>query len=55
MRTDVDHEHHHKNRHLAEKMEGWIGIAMVAAIVVLGVFLIYGVITTGQASPSWMQ
>lgn len=49
------HHHHHKNRHLAEKFEGFIGIAMVAAIVVLGAILIYGLINTGSTAPSWMQ
>ena len=49
------HQHHHKNRHLAEKFEGFIGIAMVAAIVVLGAILIYGLINTGSSTPAWMQ
>jgi hypothetical protein len=57
MSPDTGHEahHHHKNRHLAEKFEGFIGIAMVAAIVVLGAILIYGLINTGSSTPSWMQ
>jgi hypothetical protein len=47
--------HRHKNRHLAEKFEGYLGIAMVAAIVVLGVILIYGIMNTGGTTPTWMQ
>jgi hypothetical protein len=47
--------HPHKNRHLAEKFEGYLGIAMVAAIVVLGAILIYGIMNTGASTPSWMQ
>lgn len=46
---------HHKPRHLAEKFEGMVGIAAVAAIVLLAVGLIYGVLTTGSADPSWMK
>ncbi len=55
MGVDLGHEHHYKNKHLAEKAENWIGIAMVAVIVVLGAFLVYAVITTGQGAPSWMR
>jgi hypothetical protein len=46
---------HVKPRHFAEKFEGMVGIAAVAAIVLLAVGLIYGVLTTGSATPSWMQ
>lgn len=53
--TGHHHHHHHKNRHLAEKFEGYLGIAMVAAIVVLGAILIYGLIHTGSTAPAWMQ
>ena len=47
--------HHHKPRHLAEKFEGLVGIVMVAAIVLLAVGFIYGILTTGNADPKWMQ
>ena len=47
--------HPHKNRHLAERFEGLLGILMVAAIVVLAVGLIYGVVTTGDTTPTWMR
>lgn len=59
MSPDTGHEAHrhhpHKNRHLAEKFEGFIGIAMVAAIVVLGAILIYGLINTGSTAPAYLQ
>jgi hypothetical protein len=40
---------------LAEKFEGVVGIVMVAAIVLLAVGLIYGILTTGDTTPSWMK
>jgi len=46
---------HQKPRHLAEKFEGMIGIVMVAAIVLLAIGLIYGIVTTGDVEPKWMQ
>lgn len=46
---------HHKPRHLAEKFEGLVGIVMVAAIVLLAIGLIYGIMTTGSTEPKWMQ
>jgi hypothetical protein len=58
MRTpghDHPEGHHPHNRHLAEKFEGYIGIAAVAAIVLLAIVLIYGLATTGSSTPSWMR
>lgn len=56
MRTDAGHEEHHpKNRHLAEKMEGWVGTAMLAVIVILGVFLVYTMLTGAPSEPVWMR
>jgi hypothetical protein len=56
MHTETDHEiHHHKPRHLAEKFEGLIGMAMVAALVVLGAILIYGIMSTGDATPAYLR
>ncbi|WP_293907723.1 hypothetical protein [Phenylobacterium sp.] len=46
---------HHKPKHLAEKFEGMVGIIMVAAIVLLAVGLIYGILITGSPDPKWMQ
>ena len=46
---------HHKPKHLAAKFEGMVGVIMVAAIVLLGVGLIYGILTAGDTTPKWMQ
>lgn len=46
---------HHKPRHLAERFEGMIGVIMVIAVAILAVGLIYGIVTTGDTSPKWMQ
>lgn len=46
---------HHKPKHLAERFEGVIGIVMVAAIVLLAIGLIYGIVTTHDTTPSWMK
>ena len=53
--TDVHVHHPRKDRHLAERFERLIGVVMVVAIAVLAVGLIYGVITTGDATPAWMR
>jgi hypothetical protein len=58
VRHEGDHEplvHHRRPRHLAEKFEGYIGMAMVAALVVLGIILVYGLMKTGTTTPSWMR
>ena len=57
MHTDPAHHetHHHKPRHLAERFEGILGIVMVAAIILLAIGLIYGIMTTGDVEPKWMQ
>ena len=57
MHTDPAHDEvvHHKPKHLAERFEGLIGVVMVAAIVLLAIGLIYGLMTTGPIEPKWMQ
>ena len=57
MHTDEHHEvHHHKNRHLAQRFEGMLGILMVVAIALLAVGLIYGMVTGGgDSTPAWMR
>lgn len=45
----------HKPRHLAERFEGMVGVIMVIAIIILAIGLIYGIATTGDAGPKWMQ
>jgi hypothetical protein len=46
---------HAKPKHLAERFEGMIGVVMVAAMVLLAIGLIYGILTTGSTTPKWMQ
>ena len=48
---------HHRNKDAAKRFEGYIQIAMVIAVAVLAVGLIYGLVNTGGASdaPSWMR
>ncbi len=47
---------HHKPKHMAQRVEGVLGIAMVVAIAALAVFLIYGMITGDHNStPTWMR
>ena len=57
MHTDPAHDEavHHKPKHLAERFEGLVGVVMVAAIILLAIGLIYGIMTTGDADPKWMQ
>ncbi|WP_293681695.1 hypothetical protein [uncultured Phenylobacterium sp.] len=56
MHTDPQTEvRHHKPKHLAERFEGIVGVIMVAAIVLLAIGLIYGILTTGSTDPKWMQ
>ncbi len=47
--------HHPKNRHLYERFERFLGVLMVAAVAVLAIGLIYGVVTTGDSTPAWMR
>jgi TRAP-type uncharacterized transport system fused permease subunit len=47
--------HHHRNRDIAKRLEGYIQIAMVVAVAVLAIGLIYGVVSTGSGTPSWMR
>jgi hypothetical protein len=46
--------HHRKPRHLAERIERYLGVAMVVAVALLAGFLFYG-LTKGSATPSWMH
>ena len=47
--------HSRRPKHLAERFEGMIGVIMVVAIVILAIGLIYGIVTTADADPKWMQ
>lgn len=53
MSSDPHEVHHHKPRHLAEKMESIIPVIMLIAIAILAVGLIYGLINGG--TPSYLK
>ena len=62
MKNDVlhgdDHKvavHHRKPSHIAEKLESYLGIAIVVVGVVLLGFLIFGFAQTGTQTPPWMR
>jgi hypothetical protein len=45
--------HHHKNRHIAEKMESYVVIAMGVVGGILLLVLLYSFMQTGSG-PAWM-
>ncbi|MGH7022391.1 MAG: hypothetical protein ACREEB_02235 [Caulobacteraceae bacterium] len=47
--------HHHKPRHIAEKLESYVVIAMGVVGAILLVVLIYYFMQTGTGTPSWMR
>ena len=47
--------HHHRNRDTAKRFEGYIQVAMVIAVAILAVGLIYGILNTGSSTPAWMR
>ena len=47
--------HHRKPWRIAEKFEGYVGVVMVIAGLVLLAVLAYGVLNTGSATPTWMR
>ena len=57
MHTDPAHGQvrHHKNRHLAEKTEGAIGMIMLIAVILLGLAMVWLIVSTGDTTPKWMQ
>lgn len=52
---DVSHHHHNRNPRMFQKMEGAVGIVMVIAIALLAIGLIYGIMSTGDATPSYLR
>lgn len=51
-----DEVHHHRKHNTAQQFERLIQIAMVVAVAVLAVGLIYGLVNTGGGdTPSWMR
>ena len=62
MKQDVLHDgdrnnvtHHKKPRHIAEKLEGYLGIGIVVVGLVLLAFLMVGFMQTGADTPPWMK
>lgn len=47
--------HHRKPKHLAEKLESYVGMITVAVGGVLFVLVLYAITQTGNATPSWMH
>jgi hypothetical protein len=47
--------HHHKQRHIAEKLESYVVGAMAIVGAILLVVLIYYFMQTGTGTPSWMR
>ncbi len=62
MKQDVLHPqdqkpevHHRRPRHIAEKLESYLGIGIaVVGLVLLGLLLV-GFMQTGSGAPSWMR
>jgi hypothetical protein len=46
---------HAKSWRIAEVVEGYVGVIMVAAAAVLLVALVFGLSQTGSSAPSWMH
>jgi hypothetical protein len=47
--------HHHKPRHIAEKLESYVVVTMAIVGAILLVALIYYFMQTGTGTPSWMK
>jgi hypothetical protein len=54
MHTDPVH-HHHKHGEGYKKAESMMGMIMLIAVAVLAVGLIWALMQTGNAEPSWMR
>jgi hypothetical protein len=54
MHSDHQDVRPHRNKHLAERFEGMIGMLMVVAIVLLAIGMAYAIMT-GDSTPSWMK
>jgi cell division protein FtsL len=55
MSTEQHGEVHHRKRNTAQRFENMIQVAMVVAVAILAIGLIYGVLSTGSSVPSWMR
>ena len=55
MRTEAQDTPHHRNRHLAEKFEGMLSKAMIGAVIILAVAMVWMLMTTDTSVPTWMR
>ncbi len=62
MKQDVLHDGDHKQavshkkpRHLAEKLESYVGVGIVVVGAVLLAVLLFAFTQTGSATPAWMH
>ena len=46
---------HHKPKHLAEKLERFVGLGMGAVAAVLLVGMLFAFMQSGSAPPAWMH
>lgn len=57
MRTEAGHDdthHHHRNRHLLQRFEGYADLIMVGALVILALAMVVGLITAdGSVGQAW--
>jgi hypothetical protein len=52
---DKHEVHHRRPKHLAERMESFVGIGIVIAGAVLLAVLLYAFMQTGTGTPPWMR
>lgn len=45
----------HRNRHIAQRLEGMLGVVMVIAIAILAIGLVYGIMSTGTTTPAYLR
>lgn len=55
MSTEHGEVHHHRKNNTAQQFERLIQVAMVIAVAILAVWLVYGFLNTGSGTPSWMR
>ena len=46
---------HAKPRHIAEKVEGMLGMIMVIIVAILAVGLVWAIMQNGSPEPAWMR
>jgi hypothetical protein len=55
MHSDHPEIRSHRPKHTAERIQSLLGKVMLLAVAVLAVGMIYGIVTTGSVTPSWMH